>query len=382
MAVTTPNYEIDPNDERLTTVTTEKNQALTANDKMYNDMLSAGSEKYEDAVDGVNDWAAEQKKLQQQQTDFAIEQIEQQKAQAEKDYQKEASAAYVDYKKQSNPYGVEAEQRAAMGMTNTGYSESSLVSMYNQYQIRYTAAREIYQKALMNYNNAITEAKLKNSSILAEIAYEALQKETELTLQWMQFENTLLLDKADQKLQIMQLYDNKYQNVLDQINKENALAEEVRQYNASLAEEQRQFNATNALQQAQLQLQRDQFNYQKAQNAAKSATISKSSSGSSSSSKKSSSSSKKSSSSKSSSGGSAKVSSKAAGAVVGQKSSSSSSSSSKKTSSSSPTIDMSSVLALGYGPISAKKLNELVSSGKVKQYTENGKIKFKKVFAY
>ena len=39
---------------------------------------------------------------------------------------------------------------------------------------------------------------------------------------------------------------------------------------------------------------------------------------------------------------------------------------------------MTNILSLGYGPISATKLAQLVKEGKVIQYTENGKIKFKK----
>jgi hypothetical protein len=42
------------------------------------------------------------------------------------------------------------------------------------------------------------------------------------------------------------------------------------------------------------------------------------------------------------------------------------------------TIDMNSVLSLGYGPISESYLDQLVSQGKVVEYVENGKIKFKK----
>jgi hypothetical protein len=41
-------------------------------------------------------------------------------------------------------------------------------------------------------------------------------------------------------------------------------------------------------------------------------------------------------------------------------------------------IDMQSVIDLGYGPISAKTLDELVRSGKVEEYEENGVIKFRK----
>lgn len=39
-------------------------------------------------------------------------------------------------------------------------------------------------------------------------------------------------------------------------------------------------------------------------------------------------------------------------------------------------IDLGSILKLGYGPISANKLNELVASGAVQEYVENGQIKF------
>lgn len=41
-------------------------------------------------------------------------------------------------------------------------------------------------------------------------------------------------------------------------------------------------------------------------------------------------------------------------------------------------IDMNSVLQLGYGPISETRLNELVASGQVEEYEENGYLKFRK----
>ena len=118
--------------------------------------------------------------------------------------------------------------------------------MYTTYQNRVTAARESYNLAVQNYNNAITEARLQNNSILAEIAYEALQKQLELSLQGFQYKNQLVLEQANKKLEVENMYYNRYQDVLDQINTENALAEQIRQFNAQLAEEQRQFNETMA----------------------------------------------------------------------------------------------------------------------------------------
>lgn len=257
---------VDYNDKRLTSVKADEQVALTENEKLYDGMINNSDRYYQQQIDASKQWAEKQQAAQQAQTDFAIEKIEQEKAQAKKDYIKEQSGAYVDWQRQSDPYGAAAEQRASMGMDGTGYSESSLVSMYNTYQYRVTAARESYERVSMNFTNAINEAKLQNSSILAEIAYKAQQQQLELSLQGFQYKNQLLTDKANQALTLKSFYNTKYQNVLDQINTENALAEQ-----------QRQFNESHALQEAQLALEREQWNWEKEQ-AAKSAVVKKSSS--------------------------------------------------------------------------------------------------------
>ncbi len=233
-------------DERFTQVEEDKQAALSENEQIYAGMIEDADSYYQEQIDASKEWAEKQAKLQNEQTDFAIEQIEQQKEQAQKDYTKEQSAAYVDWQKQSNPYGANAEQMAAAGMQGTGYSESSKVSMYNTYQNRVATARESYNAAVLNYNNAMKEAQLQNSSALAEIAYQALQQQLELGLQGFQYKNQLILEQANKKLQIEESYYNRYQDVLAQINQENALAEQIRQFNASLAEEQRQFDASLA----------------------------------------------------------------------------------------------------------------------------------------
>jgi hypothetical protein len=158
------------------------------------------------------------------------------------------------------------------------------------------------------------------------------------------------------------MYYNRYQDVLQQINHENSMAEQIRQFNenkameqqklneqirqfnASLAEEQRQYNTTLAWQKAQAAAKGDDDDPTPTPEIVKT-TVKKSS-------------------------GSTiqKPNAKKAGYTD--------TGSGKKTSGA--TIDMNSVLALGYGPISASKLNQLVQSGQVVQYTSGGKIKFKK----
>ena len=239
-------YDINYDDQRFKEVETEKKTALSENEKLYSGMIDNSDKYYQDQINASKDWANKQSQLQQEQTDFAIEQIEQQKTQAKKDYTKEQSGAYVDWQKESNKYGAKSEQIASQGMAKTGYSESSQVSLYNTYQNRVATARESYNNAILNYNNAIKDARLQNNAALAEIAYQALQTQLELSLQGFQYKNQLLLDKANQKLTIDNSYYARYQDVLQQINTENSLAEQIRQFNASLAEEQRQFNALHS----------------------------------------------------------------------------------------------------------------------------------------
>lgn len=238
---TTPDYKIDYDDQRFEDVKTEETKQLTEWDQTYNGMIGDVDKHYDSLKEATEQWKNTQTDIQNQQTDFTIQQIEQQKEQAQKDYTKEQAGAYVDWRKQSNQYGTEAEKMASAGLTNTGYSESSQVSMYNTYQNRVATARESFQQAWTNYNNKITEAKLQNNAAIAEIALEAFQKQAEYSLEAFQYKNQLVLDLADKKMETKKFYADQWQNVLDQMNKENTLAEEVRQFNENL-----EFEATQA----------------------------------------------------------------------------------------------------------------------------------------
>ena len=262
----TPNYTIDYNDERFQQVEAGKQDALSQMNSTYEGMINQTDKYYQDQIDAAKDWANTQQQLQQDQTNFTVEQINQQKDQAAKDYTKEQSGAYVDWQKQSNQYGAEAEQMAAQGLQGTGYSESSQVSMYNTYQNRVAIARETFNKAVLNYDNAIKDAQLQNNAKLAEIAYQALQTQLELSLEGFQYKNQLLVEQQKQQREIDSEYHNRYLAVLNQMNTENALAEEVRQYNENLAlqreklaEEIRQYEQSYALQLKQYNEQVRQF---------------------------------------------------------------------------------------------------------------------------
>lgn len=130
---------------------------------------------------------------------------------------------------------------AASGMTNTGFSESSQVAMYNQYQNRVATAREVLSTAMLNYDNNIKEAMLQNNSILAEIEAEAAIKAAELALEGFQYKNNLILEQANKKIELDNIYYNRWQDVLNQMNTENAM-----RFEADQAELNRQFQTKEA----------------------------------------------------------------------------------------------------------------------------------------
>lgn len=234
-------YTINYDDQKFQQVEADKQAAITEVNDKYNNMINQSDKFYQDQIKAVEDYAATQQQIQQQQTDFAVEQINQQKDKAQKDYIKEQSGAFVDWQKQSNKYGANAEQMAAQGMVGTGFSESSQVSMFNTYQNRISTARETYNSAVLNYDNAMKDAILQNSSKLAEIAYQALQSQLEMSLEGFQYKNELLTQQMAQKQQLEETYHNRWMDVLNQMNIENALAEDIRQYNQNYELQLKQF---------------------------------------------------------------------------------------------------------------------------------------------
>ncbi len=367
-------YDVNYNDKRLTDVTAEEKAALNAEDVRYGNMISESDKYYDNAINkyGVQDengnWnegsmAAIQTDLANKKTDQAIKEIEQDKEWAEKDYNKEQRAAYVDYMNQINPYGVEAEKRAAAGLSGAlGYLQSVQARNFNTYQNRVAVAHEAFLKAVQGYDNAIADAKLQNSSVLAEIALNTFEQTTTLALQGLQYKNTLLQEQAAKKLQLKQYYSSEYQNVLTQLNREKEFA--FQQDQAEIENKRQQ--ALLEIAQGEYKIKQEQWAQEKADKEA--ARIEQ----------------QKAATAKKASAGHQRSRSTASQRGFGSSSKIQKSTTSKKATSVSTTpkggqkqIDMDSVLKLGMGPISASKLNDLVSAGVVQEYVQGDKIKFK-----
>ena len=238
---------IDYNDQRLTDVEREGAQRKQEVSNNFNQMINERDAYTQQQQQNVANWAQQQTELQQAKTDQAINRINQSKEQGAKDYTREQKGAYTDYMKQSNQYGANAEMMARQGMSNSGYSESSQVSMWNAYQNRYATARESYQKAVTEWDNMIKDAELSNNETLANIAQQKLEQSLQLALEGFEYKNNLTIQRDSRIDEIENYYNNKYNEVLAQINREYEYAQQQKQYE----EEQRRWLAEFEEQQKQ-----------------------------------------------------------------------------------------------------------------------------------
>ncbi len=238
---------VNYDDDRFQQVENEKQEQLNQYNQTYDNLMAEREDLTNQQQGLVEQWQQTQNENLDKQFQFQQDLINQQKAETEKAYEKEAKSAYTDYQKEVDRYGVSREQQVANGLGNTGYSESSKVSMYNTYQNRLATAKESMDKAYLEFDNAIREAQLTNDVTKAENALTALQQKLQISLEAFNYKDTATQNKLNWQQQINSDYYNRYQNVLDQINYENEQAEAIRQYNEQMA------------------LQREQLEYQKEQ---------------------------------------------------------------------------------------------------------------------
>lgn len=213
-------YEVDYNDSRLVSVKNEQAQKESEIKNRYDTLANESKIYYDKQIENSKNWAEKQTELQNNSLNQTLTEIQQNKEQTEKDYMKEQKGAYADYQKQINPYSVRAEQMAANGLSNSGFSENERINKYLAYQNRYTSAREDLNKALININNSIVQARNANDARIAEIAEKAMDEQLSLSLQAFNYRSSLMQEKEQRLAENTDRYNNQYQNVLTQINQE------------------------------------------------------------------------------------------------------------------------------------------------------------------
>ena len=257
-------YTVNYNDDRFNKVEQEKQSELDKYNQKYDQLINERNDFTNQQQQLVNQWQQTQDKIANDNLNFQKELYEQQKQKAEEEYQKEAKASYIDYQKEVDKYGVSRENVVSNGLSNSGYSESSKVDMYNTYQNRVASARSSLNDAKLEFDNAIKEATLTNNAQLAENALTALQQKLQIALEGFNYKTEQENNRLNWNYTINDTYYNRYQDVEDQINYENQQAEAIRQWNEQMAFQKQQAELTQqqwekeyALQQQQLAMERE-----------------------------------------------------------------------------------------------------------------------------
>jgi len=209
----------------------QQNADLKNVNQLYDNMVNNSDKFYNQQINAARDYQKTQTDIQNQMTDQTIKEINQNKEYQKQDYLKEQKGAYADWQKQSNQYGANAEANAKM--IGSGYAESSQVQMYTAYQNRVATARQTFQRAVTDYDNKIADARLQNSSKLAEIAYNTLQKTLELSLQGFQYKNQLLQTKLTAQNDVKDRYYTRWNDLRNHLMQEKQFKEQVREFNKS-----------------------------------------------------------------------------------------------------------------------------------------------------
>lgn len=282
--IDTYNNEITKSKNEMANLETEKQNILNEYNTNYNNQLNEYNNLQEQQQNYIDTWATTQKETQQKQTDYNINLINQNKAEAQKQTDAELGDAYIDYQKGMNQYGGNAEQMAANGLAGTGFAKNTDIAMNVTYQNRVSTAKAALTKANTDYDNQIQQALLNNDAALAEVALQQMQQSYQLALSGFEYKTNLYNNKVTYEQNINDTYFNRNQTLQSRIDTYNSalagieqtqqelaaeqaqreqeyqqwlkeyeekqrqfneqLAEDRRQYNASLAEEQRQYNKT------------------------------------------------------------------------------------------------------------------------------------------
>ena len=101
-------------------------------------------------------------------TQAALNRLNAQKREVEKNKELAEREAYSAYRNATNPYGVNAQQIASLGLGGSGFSETNLASLGSEYQASIAKAVEERNRALNDISLAIEEARLSGDLAKAE----------------------------------------------------------------------------------------------------------------------------------------------------------------------------------------------------------------------
>ena len=228
-------------DERLSAINQQKQEAINQSNNMYEGLLTDNQNIYKQQLDYANQYEQTQNSALDQQLAYQEDIINQQKQEAQQIKETEERKALNDYTSFVNPYGYQAEQFASQGLANSGVSETAKLGGFNTYQNRLATANKAMQDAFTEYDNAINEARLNNDVQKAQNALTKLQMQLEYAQNYYSNKSTISQNQLSNNQALDSEYYNRYQTEYNNIQAEKEREEAIRQFNEQLALQQQQF---------------------------------------------------------------------------------------------------------------------------------------------
>lgn len=175
----------------------------------------------------LNEQERKQKELINQQTQIQTDELNYEKEKIDKDVNKTTSGLYTNWQKQANQYGVQAEQLAQQGLTNSGYAETTKTALYNTYQRNVTDTLNNARDLKKDYDFKIAQAKQQGSVQEAQAAIELYAQRLQLLTQ-----NYELRQNREQYLYQQErdrISDNQWQKTFDEQVKQNEIENQWKQ---------------------------------------------------------------------------------------------------------------------------------------------------------
>ena len=163
----------------------------------------------------------QQQDIVNKQTQMNVDALERNKTEIDEQAKKTNQGLYTEYKKASNPYGVNVEQLYAKGLDDSGYAETTQTNLYNTYQKNVTDTINNAQKLKSDFDFQISQARQNGDITLAQNALQIYMQKMQLLTQEYELKNNreqyLYQKEQDALAQVNWEKEYAYQQQRDQI---------------------------------------------------------------------------------------------------------------------------------------------------------------------
>lgn len=222
-------------DERLAQIEKAKLEAINQSNNLYDQMHQDNQTLLDQQTNYANEYERTQNEALDKQLEVYNKRIEEQKKQAQANYETESRKAENDYIAYNNPYGYQAETMASKGQLGSGISQTAQLGSYNAYQNRLSTANKTMQDAFTQYDLDMNEAIVNNDVQKAQNALAKLEMILGYTQNFYDTKNTINQSQLSNNQNLNSEYYGRYMDMINQINNEKEREEAIRQFEAQLA---------------------------------------------------------------------------------------------------------------------------------------------------